>query len=354
MYEDKVYVIPNPIVDLREVKALENLNRELERLTTPSKLAVVGEKVSALVPQKMKTVGKSVANVITEKELFEEVMKVFTEKFTEIQKYAAVMTVNEKKIIERLNSLDRKNEITDIEEACLLRSYKISKEVNTAKLGDMALAAIEGGATGFLSGLNILSGLATNIVLSTLLYYRAVQWIATSYGYDVKRNPAEMTIAASVFTCALSPTKSNGDEISDSIFKFMVMNELAGVKAAAAKSWADMIAEGSVGLLLTQIRALANKSAQKALEKAGKHGLENHLFKNILTEIGKKLKLEAIEKSIPYLGTIFGVLTDAVQMKKVLDYAEIFYHKRFIDEKATRINLLIDCPDEKDIIYIDV
>ena len=57
------------------------------------------------------------------------------------------------------------------------------------------------------------------------MYYRAVQWIATSYGYDVKRNPSEMMIATSVFTCALSPTKSNGDEISDTIFKFMIIND---------------------------------------------------------------------------------------------------------------------------------
>ena len=218
----------------------------------------------------------------------------------------------------------------------------------------MALAAIEGGATGFLSGFSVLPGLAANIVLSTLLYYRAVQWIAVSYGYDVRRDPSEMTIAASVFTCALSPTKSNGEEMSDTIIKFMVMNELAGVKNAAAKGWAEMIAEGSVGLILTQIRALAHKSAQKALEKAGKNGLEKHLFKNILTEIGKKLKLESIEKAVPYFGTLLGLLTDATQMKKVLDYAEIFYHKRFIDEKAARINLLIDQPDEKDIIYIEV
>ena len=97
MSEDKLYVIPNPIIDLREMKALETLNQEYERLTSPGKLAVVGDKLSALVPRKIKEVGKTAKDAISEQELFEEIMKVFSEKFTEVQKYAAVMTVNGKR-----------------------------------------------------------------------------------------------------------------------------------------------------------------------------------------------------------------------------------------------------------------
>ena len=130
MFEDKLYVVPNPIIDLREMKALDALNQEYEKLITPGKLVVVGDKISALVPRKIKEVGKTAKDVISGQELFEEIMKVFSEKFTEIQKYAAVMTVNEKKIVEKLNSLDRKNEITEIEEACLIRSYKISIQLS--------------------------------------------------------------------------------------------------------------------------------------------------------------------------------------------------------------------------------
>jgi len=34
---------------------------------------------------------------------------------------------------------------------------------------------------------------------------------------------------------------------------------------------------------------------------------------------------------------------DAAQMRKVLDYADIFYQKRFILEKENRIISIIDC-----------
>ena len=40
MFEDKLYVVPNPIIDLREMKALDALNQEYEKLTTPGSLSV--------------------------------------------------------------------------------------------------------------------------------------------------------------------------------------------------------------------------------------------------------------------------------------------------------------------------
>ena len=39
-----------------------------------------------------------------------------------------------------------------------------------------------------------------------------------------------------------------------------------------------MIEKGGIPLLLAQMRALANKSAQKALQNAGQKGLENSVF----------------------------------------------------------------------------
>lgn len=94
------------------------------------------------------------------------------------------------------------------------------------------------------------------------------------------------------------------------------------------------------------MRALANKAAQKALEKAGQKGLENTLFKEVFEQIGKKLTKDAIGKSIPYFSAAFSALVDTAQMNQVLEFADIFYQKRFIMEKENRIMLLFDDAEE--------
>lgn len=354
MSEDKLYVIPNPIVDLREMKALEALEQQYEKLMKPSKIAMIGEKASALLPEKLKEVGGTAAEFISEQELFNHIIKIATESYNDLQGAAARLTISEKKIISRLNSLDRKNEITRIDEACLLRSYKIAEEIRKAKFSDMIIAALEGGSLGMLADAMPLRALAMSITLSMFLYHRAVQWIAMCYGYDVKRNPAESMLAASVFVNALSPAKSDANEMSDIIAKIMATNEMIGIKNAAGKSWSAMVSEGSIGQLLTKLRALSNIHAKKALEEAGKKGFENHVFKNLLKEIGGNLTQKNILKSAKYVGGFLGLLMDTHQMKRVLEYANIFYHIKFLGEKEQRINLLVDEPDEKDIIYIEL
>ena len=84
-----------------------------------------------------------------------------------------------------------------------------------------------------------------------------------------------------------------------------------------------MASKGGIPLLLTQIRALGHNSAKKALEKAGKSGLEHSVFKDALTQIGKKLPKKAIPKLAMGVGALFSSLIDGKQMKNVLDYADI-------------------------------
>ena len=352
MTEHKIYVIPNPGVDLREIKALEALEQQYAKLIKPSKLAKAGEKAGALIPAKLKEVGGAAAKYVSEQELFNYIIKIATESYNELQGAAARLTISEKKIINKLNTLDRKNEITQIDEACLLRSYKISEEIRKAKISDMLMAALEGGGLGVLADAMPVPALAMSIAMSMFLYHRAVQWIAMCYGYDVKRNPSEAMIAASVFVNALSPTKSDMSEMTDVIAKIMTTEKMIGIKNA--KSWSAILSEGAVGELLTKLRALANVHARKALEDAGIKGFENHIFKNLLKEIGEKLTKDNIKKSLKYVGGFIGLVTDTNQMKKVLEYADIFYHIRFLGEKERRIHLLVDEPDEKDIIYIDI
>lgn len=101
------------------------------------------------------------------------------------------------------------------------------------------------------------------------------------YGYDVKNYSTELVIASEVFTNALSPSTSDANnEATNIIGKIMLMSQAAVVKQTAKKTWTDMAARGGIPLLLAQ-------------------------------------------------------------MKKVLEYADIFYQKRFIVEKESRIYNLI-------------
>ena len=45
---------------------------------------------------------------------------------------------------------------------------------------------------------------------------------------------------------------------------------------------------------------------------------------------------------MPIIGGAFGALFDTAQMRKIVNYADIFYNKRFIEEKEIRINYLFD------------
>lgn len=268
-------------------------------------------------------------------------MKVVGEGFHILEKQAARMSISETAIVKQVNKSIKENEITSLEEVCLARGYDISKAVEAYKRQDLLWALAEGGTTGYFG----FAGLPFNLVLSIFLYYRAVQSVAMFYGYDVKNDSAELVIASEVFMNALSPSSSGSDEMSSIIGKVMLMTEITAVKQTAKKTWSDMAARGGIGLLLTQMRALANKSAQKALEKVGQKGLENSLFREIFEQIGKKLSKKALGKAIPVAGAVIGALFDTAQMNTVLEYADVFYNKRYILEKEARINALLGVDD---------
>lgn len=97
-----------------------------------------------------------------------------------------------------------------------------------------------------------------------------------------------------------------------------------------------MIERGGATLLLTQIRALSNKAAANALQKAGQKGLENSIFKETFELIGKKLTQKIIAKSVPFFSAGISAFIDTSQMSKILEYADIFYQKSFITEKVER------------------
>jgi BMFP domain-containing protein YqiC len=338
MKHDILYEIPQPIIDEKESQALSELTERYNKIIAPTKIHKIGTKVNELIPNKIKAVGTNVKNSITEQQLFTQAMKIVAEGFDVVQKTAAKTSISELYIVNKVNNVTPGNNITKINEVCLARSYDISKLVSKYKTRDLGLALIEGGVTGAFG----FAGLPFNLVFSTFIYYRAVQSIAMYYGYDVKNDSAELIIASDVFMNALSPKSKGSNEITDIIGKIMLMTELTAIKQTAKKSWSDMAARGGLSLLIAQMRALANKAAQKALEKTGQKGLEESLFKGVFEQIGKKLTKKAVGKSIPAVGGIIGAFFDTAQMNVILEYADVFYNKRYLLEKNIKINQLTD------------
>lgn len=339
MDDNKMIFIPNPIMDRKEEQSLDILTERYNKLISPSKISKVGEKAKQLIPEKVKAVGSELTENISAQEVYKQTMEILGSGFKVVEEQASKFSISEDMIIKKVNGIIPEYEITDLSEICLARSYALSKLVNNYKNKDIMLAFFEGGVT----GAGGFWGLPFNLVLSTFLYFRAVQSIAMFCGYDVKNDSTELLIASEVFTSALSPQKNDvNNEIGSIICKIMLMSKAAVVKQTANKTWTDMAMKGGVPLLLTQMRALANKSAKKALEKAGAKGLERSIFKEAFEQVGRKLTLKTVQKAVPVVSAVFGALIDTAQMNKVLEFADIFYQKRYVLEKESRIMNIIE------------
>ncbi len=301
-----------------------------------------GQRIMDVIPDSIKAGLQDIKANISGSEFYEQCMKVVADGFGILEKHAAKATVSESYIVKKVASTTKQNDITCLEEICFARGYNITKLVSSFKTKDLGLALIEGGVTGFFG----VAGLPFSLVLSTFLYYRAVQSVAMYYGYDVKNNPSELIIAGEVFTKALSPKSNGSSEIGGIVGKVMIITETTAIKGATKKTWAEMAARGGVGLLLTQMRALAHKSAKTALEKAGEKGLEESLFKGIFEQLGKSLTKKTLGKAVPYVGSLVGGLFDTSMMNTVIDYADVFYNKRFLIEKEVRINSVLMGDDD--------
>ena len=119
------------------------------------------------------------------------------------------------------------------------------------------------------------------------------------------------------------------------------MANLNCIKQVVNKGWQAMAERGGLALLAVQLRACANQAAKKALNKAGAKQLENELFQDVYTQVGKKLTQNTIKKSIPIVSAVIGACFDLSQIRKIIDFANIFYHKRFLVEKEMRIQMLL-------------
>lgn len=321
-------------LDKKEIDSLDRLNERYEKLTKPSQLAKLEKNAVKIIPNGVKNIFGKVGESISEQELYMHAMNQISNGFKIIEQQAVRLSISEQQIEK---SLQKRGSLHRYQDIPKLRSYEIAKAVNDYRTKDLFIAFSEGSATGAFG----FAGLPFNLVFSTFIYFRAVQSIAMYYGYNVKNDNEELAIAASVFTNALSPSKADvNSELSSVIAKVMIMSKATIISNVSKGTWAQMAERGGVPLLLTQMRALANKAAAKALEKTGNKGIENTLFKETFELIGKKLSKKAIQKAIPFISAGIGALIDTAQMNRVLEYADIFYQKRFIAEKKSRILIL--------------
>lgn len=340
--EKRKPVIPRPILDDREYAELDDLSKRYEKLTTPGPIVRTAKKVTAIVPDGVKDAVAQIGNTISEQEIYEQALKLIGDGFKVLEEQAARITVSEESVIKGVNAVSKAADVESLEEVCRIRAYDVSKAANKKNIQHIVAALLEGGGTGVAG----FAGIPFNLVLSTFFYYRAVQSIAMSYGYDVKNDPAELVIASDVFANALSPTSKGANGVSNNVAKFMAISAAEGVKQTAKKTWTAMIERGGPALLLAQMRALANAAARKALENAGKKGLENSIFREIFEQIGRRLTLKAIQRAVPVVSAGIGALVDTAQMNTVLQYADIFYHKRFLLEKKERVDRLFGISHE--------
>jgi hypothetical protein len=329
---------PKPVLDPREEALIGALQKEFEAFTKPGVIArgltKVGNAVSRVVPQVLKSALSKAQSSASEWEMIQKALEIAEKGFHKLTQQASRMTVSKPGVIEKLAA--RGPAITTFEEVCLLRSYDIEAVIEDKTYQDMLLAAVEGAATGAFG----FAGLPFNLALSFFLYFRAAQSVALHYGYDVKDDPRELQFAAEVTMQSLDPNFS-GSGLGGLIGKMMLAAEITALKQALGRqTYTEMAKRGGSALLYVQVRALANKAAKTALEKAGQEGIEAGIFKTLLAQLAKRMPKEAGKKGLPVIGAFLGGLSDAYLMSRILRGAKLIYHKRYLFEKEHRISLL--------------
>ena len=338
--EDGSYALPEPVINETESHELDVLTQRYDDLNKPGLISRAGGAIEKVVPGAIKDAVGGAGEAISEAEAYKAAMKIVAEGFGAIEKQAASASVSAEYAINQINRGKQQEKISSIEEVCLLRAYDLAKVVHAERGGHLGLAFFEGAATGAPG----FAGIPFNIVLSTFLFFRAVQSIAMLYGYDVHADPDEMVVASDVIMAAYGAGDNSGNHsvAVGYVGKIMAISEAEVAKQVVAKGWTAMAERGGVTLLLTQLRALAHASAKKALTNAGKQGLEKSVFNSLFTQIGKRLTQNVIKGAVPVFGGVIGALFDSGVMGRMLDFAEVFYHKRFILEKEFRIRSLTE------------
>lgn len=338
--EDGSYELPEPVLSDTELDELDPLSERWEKATAPGVLAKAGGKAMGMLPESARNAIASATDSISGKEYYKATLEIVAKGFSAIESQAARMTVSPTYVVNKVNQGPQEQKVSEVAEICLLRSYDVARIAGDERTQHLALALTEGAATGTPG----FPGIPFNIVLSMFLFFRAVQSVAMFYGYDVKAEPAEMIIAGDVLMAAFGGGEKgpNGKVATGAIGKIMAISEAETVKQVVAKGWGAAASHGGIPLLIVQMRALANKAAEKAIINAGQKTLEENVFSNVFKQIGKRLTQSAVKGAVPVIGGVIGALFDTGLMDRVLTVADLFYHKRFVIEKPARVRMLAE------------
>ena len=323
--ETKNYQLPVPMRNAKEIKLIEECNERYNKYIQPGIVAKTTQKIKNSLPDEVQNLKLPDFKKLSEQEVFTEAIRIATNSFGKLLEFAAKYSISTQFIIRRLNKFSSCDEIDSLDEVCLLRAYEIKKAVNNYKGIDMGAALVEGGVTAAAG----IPGIAFNLVLSTFLYYRAVQTVAMFYGYDVKNDAEELRIAANVCLEAISPNVGGAEESMSVVGKVLVMSKAAAIQQMTAnnKTWVEIASHGGIELLAAQIRALGNKGVAKSLERANIPLLEKNIFTDLLTQIGKKLGKKQLGKIAWKMSIGISGLLDFGQMTRIIEFADIFYCK---------------------------
>ena len=334
---------PDPVLDARELDLIPKLASEYEKFASPGVIArsltkILNQTQHGIVkitPEKLRKLTSAAVDAAQKAELIKMALTHASRGFGELTKQASRFTLSPDSVLRTLRADG--HSVRAYDEVCAMRSYTIERSLSKREWKDRCAALVEGAATGAPGFI----GIPFNLALSFLLYFRATQSTAIYYGYDVRHDPRELQFASEVTLTSLEPNLAKGAEtLGGLIGKMMLAAEVSALSRGLTKTYAQMAEKGGAQLLYVQIRALANKAAEKALKKSGSSGLEAGVFRNLLEQLGKRLPKEAGKKAVPILGAIIGGGCDSYLMHRVLTGANLIYHKRFLHEKEARIQIL--------------
>ena len=355
MDETSRHQLPRPLIDRKEEKLLASLDKRYAKLLKPGLSERIIGGFAKRVPQAIKDLGAGAKDLITAQDLYENALDVIGTGFSVVQEQTARLSINEGKIVESVNRATKGEEISSLGEVCLARGYDVASVASKNRLENLAAALVEGAATGAAG----FAGVPFSLVFSTFLFFRAVQIIATSYGYDVKGDAAEMEIAGQVFANAMDPGSTDGLGALGATMDLFMGAPTPTPKAITASSWEDLALSSKAGRLVVQMRELAGGLAQQegsgagsqgdgqelaegdAQQDAGRAGFETTVFEHMFEQVGHKLALRVAQRAVPLVSGVIGAVFDTGQMQGVIDYADIFYAKRYLVEKDVRVRALI-------------
>jgi len=331
---------PNPLYDARELALLTQLKTDYQRFVAPGPIAKAlqsaGRGLSRLTPGPLKRLISGSVDAAGQMEVFQKATRHACHCFGSWTRQTAKLTLPHHAVLRQYLKLGYR--LRSFDQICLARSYHAQQAVEKHRAENLCLAMIEGAATGAPG----MVGVPLNVALSFLLYFRATQSIALLYGYDIHRDPGELQIASEVTLIALEPHLAEGkDSLAGMIGKVMLSAELSIVThGVATRTLGHLVERGGVELLYAQLRATAHRVALGVLERTAKGGLEAGIFRGILEQVTRHLAQQTPLRVMPIIGACLGGACDTYLMSRVLIGANLIYHKRFLFEKALRVEAL--------------